>query len=79
MSGLVEITEAVRVDVFGDIGADRYDEALDALHLFAQATDCPPGGNVIAWFVEKSRQADDLCRTRLDETRALNLNETRHD
>ncbi|MRL69858.1 hypothetical protein [Brevundimonas sp. SPF441] len=56
-----EITEVVKVDLFGDVGAKRFDEALDALHLFAQATGCLAGGSVIAWFAEKDREARALA------------------
>lgn len=41
---------AIKVDLFGDVGADRFGDALDAVHLFAQATNCPAGADVIKWF-----------------------------
>lgn len=30
--------------------ADAWGAAINALHAFAQATKCPPGGDVISWF-----------------------------
>jgi len=65
-----EITEVVKVDLFGDVGAERFDEALDALHLFAQATGCPAGGSVIAWFLDKDREAQDEYRARYDASKS---------
>ena len=65
-----EITEVVKVDLFGDVGAERFDEALDALHLFAQATGCLAGGSVVAWFAEKDREARAEYRARYDAAKA---------
>ena len=65
-----EITEVVKVDLFGDVGAERFDEVLDALHLFAQATGCRAGESVIAWFAEKDREARAEYRARYDASKA---------
>ncbi|PZT99876.1 MAG: hypothetical protein DI624_04175 [Brevundimonas sp.] len=71
------ITEVVKGDLFGDVGAERFDEALDALHLFAQATGCPAGGSVIAWFAEKDREAQDEFRARYEAAKARAQSEAR--
>ena len=54
---LTEQLHATRVDLWGDVGAERYGDVIEALHLFAQVTDCPPGASVVNWF---STQADRL-------------------
>ena len=75
MVDVAQITDVVKVDLFGDVGAERFDEALDALHLFAQASGCPAGGSVIAWFAEKDREAQDEYRARYADAKSAETGE----
>lgn len=39
-----------KVELWGEVGAARFNEALNAVHAFAQATACRPGGDVFDWI-----------------------------
>lgn len=45
-----------KIELFGDAGADRFNEALTAAHRFAQATNCPLGGDVFKWLIQKHEE-----------------------
>ena len=64
---------ALRVDLWGDKGADAYADAIDALHLFAQATDCMPGGSVVRWFDEQCDRLTECERQIMAQRRSTRL------
>lgn len=46
---------AARIETFGSAEAgDLWAAALNALHAFAQASDCLPGDDVIEWFANRT-------------------------
>jgi hypothetical protein len=46
----------------GDVATRRWNDALNALHAFAQASDCPPLMDVVAWFGERAEAYREAMR-----------------
>lgn len=55
---MISRVRKLKIELYGEDGADKYDAALTAAHAFAQASGCPPGYNVFFWL--------DDCTTRQD-------------
>lgn len=63
----MDTVRQIKVRLFGEAGADRFDEALTAAHAFAQASNCPPGDDVFRWLERKN---EELIRYEYDRLRA---------
>lgn len=44
---------AAKIELFGEAGANHFDDALKAAHAFAQASKCPPGHDVFRWLIDQ--------------------------
>lgn len=60
--GAVSAERVIASDLWGEGGAALYRTIMDALHAFAQATGCPPGGSVVKWYDGQVDRWDDACR-----------------
>jgi hypothetical protein len=60
---MTEPTKTLRDEIIGGPEAKQaWGLAINALHAYAQASGCPPGGDVVAWFSKKTRAIIDAER-----------------
>ena len=75
-----EAMNVVKREALGGLdAAGKWNDALNALHAYAQASGCPPGHNVTAWFGAQSQAYQDALSAAFARDRAAVPKENDHE